>query len=56
MKLISDGLINDVQVLIDNAIHLRNSWSQVAEVKRALQGLEDAEAAEVADEDGGGNE
>lgn len=41
MKLISDDLVNDLQVLIDNAIHLRHTWAQVAQVKRALAELED---------------
>ena len=41
MKIIPETLIDDLQVLIDNAIHLRHTWAQVAEVKRALVDLED---------------
>lgn len=42
MKLISEDLVNDIQVVIDNAIHSKHTWAQIAEVKRALMGLKDA--------------
>lgn len=41
MKVIPDALISDIQVLIDNAIHLRHTWSQVAAIKKALMELKD---------------
>jgi hypothetical protein len=47
MKLISEALINDLQVLIDNAVHLRHTWSQVAEIKKALMELRDEEVEDT---------
>ena len=51
MKLIPDDLVNNLQVLIDHAVHSRHTWAQVAEVKRALMELKDVEEGDPPDPD-----
>ena len=42
MKLIPESLVADLQMIINNAIHSRHTWAQVAEIKRMLIALKDA--------------
>ena len=42
MKLISEDLVQNIQILLNVGKHPDHTWAQVAEVKQALIGLKDA--------------
>ena len=46
MKKISDSLIRDIQIILESAVHPKYSWAQIAEVKKQLMELEEAEEKE----------